>query len=112
MKNGVSIDSMQYVMWEQTERYPNFVEVLMDSVNIEKDDNGVITEIPNYDLGLPASGFLIWHIDERIIYSGLNDYSVNSDKTHRGIDLEEADGAQDIGYMSVFLFNDPSSGYF
>ena len=112
VKNGVSIDSMQYVMWEQTERYPNFVEVLMDSVNIEKDDNGVITEIPNYDLGLPASGFLIWHIDESIIYSGLDDYSVNSDKTHRGIDLEEADGAQDIGYMSVFLFNDPSSGYF
>ena len=49
VKNGVSIDSMQYVMWEQTERYPNFVEVLMDSVNIEKDDNGVITEIPNYE---------------------------------------------------------------
>ncbi|MBL7013392.1 MAG: T9SS type A sorting domain-containing protein [Candidatus Marinimicrobia bacterium] len=112
VKDGVSIDSMQYVIWEQTDRYPNFIEVLMDSVNIQKDENGVIIDIPNYNLGLPASGFLIWHIDESVIYSGLNDYSVNSDKTHRGIDLEEADGAQDIGYMSVFLFNDPSSGYF
>jgi len=30
----------------------------------------------------------------------------------KGIDLEEADGAQDIGHQSIFLFNDPSSGYF
>lgn len=112
VNDGVSIDSMQYIIWVQTDRYPNFVEVLMDSVNIEIDSNGVITGIPNYDLGLPASGFLIWHIDENIINPGLNDYSVNSDKTHRGIDLEEADGAQDIGYMSIFPFNDPSSGYF
>ena len=29
----------------------------------------------------------------------------------RGIDLEEADGAQDIGYISNLL-TDPSSGYF
>lgn len=112
VKQGVSIDSMQYVIWEQTDRYPNFIEILMDSVNIEKDLNGVITSIPNYDLGLPASGLLIWHIDDHMIQLGLNDYTINVNKTHRGIDLEEADGAQDIGYMSVFIFNDPSSGYF
>ena len=29
-----------------------------------------------------------------------------------GVDLEESDGAQDIGYPSIFLFNDPSVGYF
>ena len=29
-----------------------------------------------------------------------------------GVDLEESDGAQDIGFDSFFMFDDPSSGYF
>ena len=28
------------------------------------------------------------------------------------MDLEEADGSQDIGFPSIFLFSDPSAGYF
>ena len=110
--SNVSIDSLRYTQWEETDRYPPFIEILMDSVNIEKDDNGVITQIPNYDLGLPASGLLIWHIDETIINNGIDNYTINSDRILKGIDLEEADGAQDIGYPSIFLFQDPSSGYF
>mgnify|MGYP003324325124 FL=1 len=109
---GVSIDSLRYAIWEETERYPPFIEILIDSVSIEKDENGVITAIPNYDLGLPASGLLIWHIDEDIINSGINDYSINSERIFKGVDLEEADGAQDIGYPNIHLFSDPSSGYF
>ncbi len=109
---GVSIDSLRYAIWEETERYPPFIEILIDSVSIEKDENGVIIAVPNYDLGLPASGLLIWHIDEDIINSGINDYSINSERIFKGVDLEEADGAQDIGYPNIHLFSDPSSGYF
>lgn len=90
---------------------PPYAEILMDSVDIEIDEiTGVITKIPNYDIGLPASGLLIWHIDESKIAQGLGSYAVNSDRDHRGIDLEEADGAQDMGYPSLFIFTDPSVG--
>jgi len=109
---NVSIDSLRYALWEESERYPPFIEILIDSVDIERDDSGVITKIPNYDLGLPASGLLIWHIDNELINEGISDYSVNSDRVFKGVDLEEADGAQDIGYPSIFMFQDPSSGYF
>ncbi|SVD68629.1 uncharacterized protein METZ01_LOCUS421483, partial [marine metagenome] len=109
---NVSIDSLRYAIWEETERYPPFIEILTDSVSTDKDENGVITSVPNYDLGLPSSGLLIWHIDEDIINDGINDYSINSDRILKGVDLEEADGAQDIGYPNMHLFTDPSSGYF
>lgn len=111
---NVSIDSMMYKSYEQSgyTRFPPFVEILFDSVDIIKDSNGVVVSVPDYDLGLPSSGLLIWHIDEAVIESGLSDYSINSDISRLGIDLEEADGAQDIGKESFFLFNDPSSGYF
>ena len=111
-QGNMYIDSTRYLIYKNTERYPPFVEVLFDSVAIEKDENGVVTAIPDYDLGLPASGLLIWHIDENKIFSGLDNYLVNGDRANRGVDLEEADGAQDIGFPSIFLFSDPSAGYF
>ncbi len=114
-RGSVSIDSARYLLYEQSgtaERYPPFVEVLFDSVGITLDSNGVVTSVPDYDIGLPASGLLIWHIDENNIQLGLANYSVNSDREKRGVDLEEADGAQDIGYPNIFLFTDPTSGYF
>ena len=106
------IDSIRYIIYEESERYPPFIEVLFDSVRIDKDDNGVVTNIYNYDIGLPFSGLLIWHIDEEHIEKGINGYSINNDRLNRGVDLEESDGAQDIGFPSIFLFSDPSSGYF
>jgi len=110
--SNVSIDSLRFAQWEESDDYPPFIEILMDSVEIVKDENGVVIQIPNYDLGLPASGLLIWHVDEKTIGEGINDYSINSDRMLKGVDLEEADGAQDIGFPSIFLFQDPSSGYF
>lgn len=111
---GVNLDSMRYAMYEASGKtiYPPLIEVLFDSTGIETDENGVIVNVPNYDVGLPASGLLIWHIDESIIQSGFDDYSINSNLEHLGIDLEESDGAQDIGYQSIHIFNDPSGGYF
>ena len=114
VRDGVSLDSIRYLINQISieETYPSFIEILFDSSGIQKDENGVVTYVPNYDIGLPASGLLIWHIDEEVIYSNLNSYSINSDIRSRGIDVEEADGAQDLGYISDHIFFDPSNGYF
>lgn len=79
----------------------------------------VITQVDEYDFGLPYTvdqnnralpgpGILIWHIDENIIRANYASNRVNADADHRGVDLEEADGAQDIGRFYGFL--DPGSG--
>ena len=111
-RDKMYIDSTRYNIYENSNRYPPFVEILFDSVLIDQDDNGVVTNVYNYDLGLPSSGILIWHIDEVNIDRGINNYSINNDRLNRGVDLEESDGAQDIGFPSIFLFSDPSTGYF
>jgi len=112
---GVDIDSLRWrnrSVEQDTFFLPTYVEMLVDSGGVEIDSQtGVILSVPNYDMGLPGSGLLIWHIDEKKIEEGLFSYSVNGEREHRGIDLEEADGAQDIGYPSNFLFTDPSSGF-
>lgn len=108
---GVDFDSLRWRNRSDDDVLPDYVTYLMDSVDVEVDSlTHVITSVPNYDLGLPSSGLLIWHIDESKILEGRDNYTVNADREHRGVDLEEADGAQDIGYPSPFLFTDPSSG--
>jgi len=80
---------------------------------------GVITQVDEYDFGLPYAidennrlvpgcGILIWHIDEDIIRRNYASNRVNADRNRRGVDLEEADGAQDIGRVYGFL--DPGAG--
>ncbi|MFL2983768.1 MAG: T9SS type A sorting domain-containing protein [Candidatus Neomarinimicrobiota bacterium] len=114
VREDVSIDSIRYLMGQISDSgiSPPYIEILQDSTGIEKDTNGVVIYVPNYDIGLPASGLLIWHVDESVISSSIDEYGINSNINHMGIDLEEADGAQDIGHPSIFLFNDPSGGYF
>ena len=114
IRPNISIDSIRYAIGSNssTNTYPPYIEILHDSSGLEKDSNGVIISVPNYDIGLPESGLLIWHIDESVINAGLSTYSVNSNLLNRGVDLEEADGAQDIGFVSLDIFNDPSSGWF
>ena len=109
--NKYSLDSIRVLM-SSDNNYPPYIEVLIDSIGINRDTNNVITSIPNYDIGLPASGLLIWHINDEIINSNIENFSINKDLSNLGVDLEEADGAQDIGFESVFVFNDVSSGYF
>tara|TARA_X000001036_G_scaffold265130_1_gene246312 strand:+ start:3321 stop:6092 length:2772 start_codon:yes stop_codon:yes gene_type:complete len=111
-RNDVSLDSIRFKIWQETDVYPSFIKILKDSVDIESDNNGVIVSIPNYDIALPGTGLMIWHIDENRIQSGINDYTINKNIDFVGVDIEEADGAQDIGNESFFMFNDPSSGYF
>ena len=111
-RDGVSVDSARYAIFESTEDYPPYIEVIVDSVDLIVESNYVVVSVTDYDLGLPASGLLIWHIDESVIQTAPNEYSINADRERRGVDMEEADGAQDIGYPTIHLFADPSSGYF
>ena len=45
-----------------------------------------------------GSGLYIWHIDERVIMNAvLTDQNIiNADPRHKGVDVEEADGVQDL----------------
>lgn len=57
----------------------------------------VAVEASHYDFGIPGSGLLLWHINEDAVERGMADNTVNADPELRGVDLVEADGAQDIG---------------
>jgi hypothetical protein len=70
--------------------------------------SGSVIDVDDFDWALPSltsiedsnyvgGGVLIWHIDENIIAQGMATNTINADPSHRGIDLEEADGSQDIG---------------
>jgi hypothetical protein len=79
---------------------------------------GVVTDVEDLDWSLPGGvsqdgtffdgGVLIWHIDEAVIAQGLQTNGVNGNPLRRGVDLEEADGSQDIGQSYEFL--SPGSG--
>ena len=58
---------------------------------------GVVVRVDEYDYGLPGSGILIWHIDENVIRANLESNTINNNPEHRGVDLIECDGPQDIG---------------
>ena len=88
---------------------------------------GVVVDVSNFDFSLPGGregdletgnsqngrylngGILIWHIDERVISENLSTGTVNADPNFRGIDLEEADGAQDIGFEIPGALNNNAS---
>lgn len=84
---------------------------------------GVVIDVSNYDFALPGGpaevleetedddgrilngGFLIWHIDEGIIQNQLAARNgINDDPRRRGVNLVEADGAQDIGRPTAIGF--------
>ena len=67
---------------------------------ITADDGvGVLLSVDEYDFGVPGSGILIWHIDERVVRQNLPSNTINNNPDWRGVDLIECDGAQDIGYQ-------------
>ncbi|MFK7849295.1 MAG: hypothetical protein AB8G77_28665, partial [Rhodothermales bacterium] len=85
-----------------------------NSINIEGFEGGVVVDADDFDWALPGGidaddnqltgGILIWHIDERILAEGIAENSVNIDVLRRGVDLEEGDGAQDIGFPFDNIF--------
>ncbi len=108
----VPITEDEYFLLENRQQDPNH-----DGITYGRDENGrrvkfdstgtlkaeeglgVITRIDEYDYGLPGSGILIWHIDERVIRQNLLSNTVNNDPSHRGVKLIECDGPQDIGQI-------------
>lgn len=60
---------------------------------------GVVIDVDEFDAAVPGNGIVIWHIDEKIINQKINDNSINADMNLRGVDVEEADGIQDIGQL-------------
>ena len=96
---------------EFTKTYPQddpyFNSSVVDSIY------GTVVDVDEFDWSLPgakdyAGGILIWHIDESTIEKNIQTNTINADPTHRGIDLEEADGSQDIGQSYGLL--DAGSG--
>jgi hypothetical protein len=73
-------------------------------VDVSNFDWAVIGETDGSGKSSPydGGGILIWHIDETIISSGLSTNSINVNLNHRGVDLEEADGAKDIGQTAEY----------
>ena len=69
---------------------------------------GTVTDVDVPDWSLPGGldvdgtfydgGILIWHIDESVINATIATNGVNADSSRRGVDLDEADGSQDIGH--------------
>lgn len=106
----VTVDSMRYVLAQNRPDYPNMKEVLLtyfpDQVTFS--ERGVLIDVQNPDMGLPGSGCLIWHVDENVIDRNRQANRINADPEHRGVDLEEADGSQDIG--QAYDFFHPASG--
>lgn len=75
---------------------------------------GVVTDVDEFDFSLPGGvntrtgeyfdgGILIWHIDENVIDVTYGSNAVNANPDRRGVDLEEADGSQDIGQSYGFI---------
>jgi len=112
----VNLDSLYGVLAEDRQDVPSYLELLETefSEQIERGESGVLISVPDYDWGIPGAGLLIWHIDERIIAEKGETKNINDDPEMRAVDIEEADGAQDMGQIYNFL--DPgyytSSGWF
>jgi hypothetical protein len=69
---------------------------------------GSITDVDELDWSVPGlkndtanyqGGILVWHIDENVIEAKIGSNTINADIDHRGVDVEEAKGSQDIGVV-------------
>jgi len=72
--------------------------------------SGVVVDVDEFDWAVPGNGIVIWHIDENVINEKIAENKVNTDKTRRGVDIEEADGVQDIGEVFYTIFGDQVIG--
>ena len=111
----IRISSREYFLLECRHRDPSIDST---ATALDRDDRRMIfnndytvetdsgfrvpVSIDNLDFDTPGSGILIWHVDETLT-DLMEDGRFNSIENHRGLDLEEADGAQDIGRNYPFL---------
>ncbi len=115
VRPGVSLDSIQYRLYQESgeKSWPSVFPLIRDNLHATiSPTTGVLLTAPRYDYGLPGSGLLIWHVDEDIINANLSTNSVNVDRDRRGVDLEEGDGAQDLGYDAGILASNVNLGWY
>ncbi|MDP2038124.1 MAG: hypothetical protein Q8L04_12125, partial [Ignavibacteria bacterium] len=67
---------------------------------------GIVIDVDEYDAAVPGNGIVIWHIDENVINAKIGENKINSDLMYKGVDIEEADGIQDIGESFTSIFQD------
>jgi len=78
---------------------------------------GVITGASSYDLGLPASGLLVWRVNEWFISQFLREGAVNAylgdtlRSQYKGLELVEADGSLSIGKEFQNQLGQPAFDY-
>ncbi len=101
----VNLDSLYDVLLEDRTDLPTYLELLETNFHdqIVRGASGVLISVPDYDWGLPGSGILIWHVDERLIRERGASGSINDDPELRAVDIEEADGSEDIGQTYTLL---------
>lgn len=106
---------------------------VLDSINFQKDVDGFnnaeiwrlagsIVDVDELDWGVPGlkndtanfqGGILVWHIDENVIDAKIASNTINNDIDHKGVDVEEAKGSQDIGVVVATPLGDIiSDGFF
>jgi len=78
---------------------------------------GIITGASSYDLGLPGSGLLVWHVNEWFISQFLKEGAVNAflgdtlKSQYKGVELVEADGVPSIGKEFKDALGQPAFDY-
>ena len=92
----------QYFAGDQAGFNLNDIGGVAGSVIDVEDFDWAIPGITGGDNTVVGGGILIWHIDENVIARGLQDNTVNANPAHRGVDLEEADGSNDIGQPLLY----------
>ncbi len=137
----VLISSKEYFLVENRNRdaYGNGQTIyyvkngVRDSINFTQDVEGFnssdiwklkgsITDVDELDWSLPGikndtanfqGGILVWHIDENVIEAKFASNTINTDREHKGVDVEEAKGSQDIGVVVPTPIGDLiSDGFF
>lgn len=106
-------DSLIYELSDQRDSAVTYLDLLnakYESRRKISDSSGVLLSVDNYDLGLPGRGVLIWHIDKSVIRNS-KDNIINNDPSWRAVDLEEADGSQDIGEQYDILQSGSELGW-
>jgi len=91
--------------------FPDNIILSEAASEISETPSRVILDAHHYDVSLPASGVLVWHIDEWAIQQRIGQNLVNADSLYRGVNLVEADGIADLGIQFTDIFFQPAFDY-